>query len=85
MLHTIKQRKGNWFGYILRMKCLLKHVIERKDIKDGKTRKKAQGATGSRQENEKIEIEFESGSTRSHTVGNWLWKGLWQRRDDVTA
>jgi hypothetical protein len=28
ILHTIKRRKGNWIGHILRRDCLLKHVIE---------------------------------------------------------
>jgi hypothetical protein len=28
ILHTIKRRKANWIGHILRGKCLLKHVIE---------------------------------------------------------
>jgi hypothetical protein len=28
ILHTIKGRKANWIGYILRRNCLLKHVIE---------------------------------------------------------
>jgi hypothetical protein len=28
--HTIKRRKANWIGHILRRKCLLKHVIEGK-------------------------------------------------------
>ena len=32
ILHTIKQRKINRFGHILRRNCLLKHVIGR-DIK----------------------------------------------------
>jgi hypothetical protein len=27
-LHTIKRRKANWIGNILRRNCLLKHVIE---------------------------------------------------------
>jgi hypothetical protein len=27
ILHTIKRRKGNWVGHILRRNCLLKHVI----------------------------------------------------------
>ena len=27
---TIKRRKANWIGHILRRNCLLKHVIERK-------------------------------------------------------
>jgi hypothetical protein len=30
ILHTIKIRKANWIGYILRRNCLLKHIIERK-------------------------------------------------------
>jgi hypothetical protein len=29
ILHTIKRRKANWIGHILRRNCLLKHVIER--------------------------------------------------------
>jgi hypothetical protein len=28
ILHTIKRRKANWIGHILRTNCLLKHVIE---------------------------------------------------------
>jgi hypothetical protein len=28
IVHTIKRRKANWIGHILRRKCLLKHVIE---------------------------------------------------------
>ena len=28
--HTIKRRKAKWVGHILRMNCLLKHVIEGK-------------------------------------------------------
>jgi hypothetical protein len=30
ILHTIKRRKANWIGHILRRNCLLKHVIEEK-------------------------------------------------------
>jgi len=35
---TIKRRKANWIGHILRRNCLVKHVVEGKS--DGKTRKK---------------------------------------------
>jgi hypothetical protein len=28
ILHTVKRRKANWIGHILRRDCLLKHVIE---------------------------------------------------------
>jgi hypothetical protein len=30
VLHTIKRREANWIGYILRMNCLLQHIIEGK-------------------------------------------------------
>ena len=30
ILHTIKRRKGNWIGHILRGNCLLKHIIKGK-------------------------------------------------------
>jgi hypothetical protein len=28
ILHTIRRRKANWIGHILRRNCLLKHIIE---------------------------------------------------------
>jgi hypothetical protein len=28
IVHTIKRRKANWIGHILRRNCLLNHVIE---------------------------------------------------------
>jgi hypothetical protein len=30
IVHTLKRRKSNWIGHILRRNCLLKHVIEGK-------------------------------------------------------
>jgi hypothetical protein len=30
IVHTIKRKKANWIGHILRRNCLLKHVIEGK-------------------------------------------------------
>jgi hypothetical protein len=30
ILHTIKRRKGNWIGHILRTNCLIKHTTEGK-------------------------------------------------------
>jgi hypothetical protein len=41
ILHTIKRRKADWIGHMLRRKCFLKHGIERKkDISEAKTRQK---------------------------------------------
>jgi hypothetical protein len=28
ILHTIKRRKADWIGYVLRRYCLLKHITE---------------------------------------------------------
>jgi hypothetical protein len=28
ILHTIKRRKANWIGHILRRNCQLKHITE---------------------------------------------------------
>ena len=36
ILRTIQRRKPNWFGYILRRNCLLKHVIEEKIERRGR-------------------------------------------------
>jgi hypothetical protein len=30
IIHTVKRRKADWIGHILRRNCLLKHIIERK-------------------------------------------------------
>jgi hypothetical protein len=30
IIHTVKRRKADWIGHILRGNCLLKHVIEGK-------------------------------------------------------
>jgi hypothetical protein len=50
ILYTTKTGKANWIGYILRRKCLLKHVIEGKvggkDRSDGKMRMKTGTGTG---------------------------------------
>jgi hypothetical protein len=44
ILHTIKMRKANWIGHILRRNCIFMHVIEGKlqerTESDGKTTKK---------------------------------------------
>jgi hypothetical protein len=30
IVHTIKRRKANWIGHIIRRECLINHVIEGK-------------------------------------------------------
>jgi hypothetical protein len=37
IVHTIKRRKANWIGHILRRNCFLKHVIEGKlEVRTGR-------------------------------------------------
>jgi hypothetical protein len=38
-INTIKRRKANWIGHILRRNCLLKHVIEGKIKELGRQRR----------------------------------------------
>jgi hypothetical protein len=77
ILHTVKRRKANWIGPILRRKCLLKHITEGKI----EGRIEVTGRRGRRRKQlldylkEKVK-ETESGSIRSHCVENSLWKGL---------
>jgi hypothetical protein len=42
ILRTIKRRKANWIGHVLRRNCLVKHVIDGKieERSNGNTRKK---------------------------------------------
>ena len=43
ILQTIKRRKANWIGHILRRNCLLKHVIEGKiEVTERRGRKHGQ-------------------------------------------
>jgi hypothetical protein len=35
ILHTVKRRKANWIGHILRRNCLLKHIIKEKIERKG--------------------------------------------------
>jgi len=82
ILLTIKSRKSNWFGHILRRTSLLIHIIEGKlEERLEVTRRR-----GRRRKHildklkEKRILETEKGSTRSHPVENSLWKSLWTCR-----
>jgi hypothetical protein len=46
ILHTIRRRKANWIGHILRRKCRLKHITDGKIIgtrRRGRRRKELLG------------------------------------------
>ena len=78
ILYEISKRKANWIGHILRRNCLLQRVIEG----NIKGRLEVTGRRGRRRRKllddlkERI-LSFEGGSSRSHYVESWLWKGLW--------
>jgi hypothetical protein len=76
IVHTIKRRKANWIGHILRRNCLLKHVIER-NIKGRMERRGRRGRRHKQPLNYLKETRrYERGSTRSHPVENSLCKRL---------
>jgi hypothetical protein len=70
---TCKQRKANWIGYILRKRCLLKHVIEG-NRKEEKTTKKTKAASVTLRE--RVILEFKQDSP-DHAVKRTLWKRMW--------
>ena len=76
IIHTIKRRKANWVGHILRRNCLLEHIIEgnmgrRMEVTGIQERRRKQLV------NDERILEIERGITRSHIVENSLWKRLW--------
>jgi hypothetical protein len=40
IIHTIKRRKANWVGHVLRRNCLLNHVIEGQIEETGRGRRR---------------------------------------------
>jgi len=45
IVHTVKRRKADWIGHVLRGNCLLKHVSEGKDIEKNISEVKARKKT----------------------------------------
>jgi hypothetical protein len=79
VLNTIKRRKANWIGHILRRNCLLQHVIEGKlegriEMTGRRGRRRKQ-LLNDLKEKHKI-LEIERGRTRSHPTENSLCKRL---------
>jgi hypothetical protein len=70
IVHTIKRRKANWIGHILRRNCLLKHVIEGKlEGRIEMTGRRGEDVSSYWMNLRKREVlEIERGSTRSHPV-----------------
>jgi hypothetical protein len=71
IVHTIKRRKANWIGHILRGNCLLTHVIEGKlegriEMTGRRGRRRKQLLDDLEENREYCKIE--RGRTRSHPV-----------------
>jgi hypothetical protein len=79
IVRTIKRRKGNWIGHILRRNCLLKHVIEGKsegriEMTGRRGRRRKQLLYDHKEKRNYWKLKEES--TRSHPLENWFWKRL---------
>jgi hypothetical protein len=77
ILSTMKTRKANWIGNILRRNCLLKYISEgkiywRTEV-TGRRRRRSKQLLDDFKENER-------GSTRSHSVEHSLWQRMWNCR-----
>jgi hypothetical protein len=68
IVHTIKRRKANWIGHILRRNCLLKHVIEG-NIEGTRRGGRRKQLLDERKRGEKVR-KFERGGSRSHSLEN---------------
>jgi hypothetical protein len=69
IVHTIKRRKANWIGHILRRNCLLKHVIEGKlegrlEMTGRRARRRKQLLDDLKEK--RLYWKITRGSTRSH-------------------
>jgi hypothetical protein len=69
ILHTIRQRKANWIGHILRRNCLIKHSIEGKILGTRRRGRRRMQLLDDLKGNKKI-LEVEGGSSRSHSLEN---------------
>jgi hypothetical protein len=74
-LHTIKRRKANWIGHILRRNCLLKHVIEGKI----EGRIEVTGRRGRRRKKLLDDVKEKRGYSKlkEEALDRTLWKRLW--------
>jgi hypothetical protein len=79
IVHTIKRRKANWIGHVLRRHYLLKHVIEgkleRKTEMTGRRGRRRKQILDDRKEKRRY-WKFKEDTLISYTVQNSLWKRL---------
>jgi hypothetical protein len=78
IVHTIKRRKANWIGHILRRNCLMKHVIEGKlegriEMTGRRGRRRKQLLDDLKEKRRYWELKEEA---LDRTVENSLWKRL---------
>jgi hypothetical protein len=78
ILHTIKRRKANWIGHILRRNCLLKHVAEGKA--EGRT--EVTGRRGRRRAQLLDDLKEKSGhwKLKEEALDRSLWRTRLGRR-----
>jgi hypothetical protein len=85
IIHTIKRRKADFIGHILLRNCLLKHYwrqYRRRDKVTGRQGRRRKQLLDALKKNGKI-LKSETGSTRSPSVENWLWKTLWTTTESL--
>jgi hypothetical protein len=72
IVHTIKRRKANWIGHILRRNCLLKHVIEGK--LEGRIEMTGRGARRRKQLLDKVKEKIRYWKLKEEALDRTLWR-----------
>jgi hypothetical protein len=72
IVHTIKRRKANWIGHILRRNCLLKHVNEGKI--EGTIEVAGRGGRRSKQLLEDLKETRSYWKLKKNAPGRTLWR-----------
>jgi hypothetical protein len=83
ILHTVKRRKANWIGHILRRNCHLKHVIEGKI--EGRT--EMMGRWGRRRKQLLDDVKEERGywELKEEALDRTLWRTRFGRGYETVA
>ena len=89
MQPTIKRRKANWVGYVVRRNGLLKHVMKGKTYGTVRRGKRRKGLPDHAKKTRKLKLDLKSEALDRTLWGTGFKRGygpvVRQRGDDVTA
>jgi hypothetical protein len=75
IIHTVRRRKANWIGHLLRRNCLIKHIIEGKILRTRRRGRRRKQLLDDLKETRRYWKLKEEAQDRT------LWKRLWTCRE----